>query len=260
MADRSKNLIYTLLQAAVGLAVLGGAAWLGLKLYGYAEARRDYTDMQAAYLKPAAAATAGKETTDTDTAAPEEKAAADSPVDFAALTADYPDAAAWLEIPDLELSYPVMQAQDNTYYLTHAPSGRQSAVGSIFLDCTNTLDDAHLLIYGHTMQDGSMFGSLKKYRDEAFYQSGTDLIRLYTPQGTCTYRIFAVKRVAPDADIYTLGFAHDDYFADFIRRIRDGTDYPTDVQVTSEDQVLTLSTCAAMGGADRLVVSAVLQP
>ena len=239
-----ENVVYTLLQVGIGLAVLAGIIWLGSRLLGYAADRKSYDELRDDYLATAAAA---------DGQEPE------TSVDFAALTAVCPDAVAWLEIPDLGISYPVMQGQDNTYYLTHAPDGSANAVGSIFLDHTNAWDDAHLLVYGHTMQDGSMFGSLQKYTDESFYTSGSDEVLLYTPAETRRYKIFAVQRVAPDAAIYTLGFGHDAIFEEFLEAIQAGAMYSTGVPVNSADQVLTLSTCATMSGADRLVVSAVLE-
>lgn len=234
---------YTAAQLAVGAAVAGGVLWLGWQFYGYRQARETYDALEQTYVQPA-----GSDAASAETAA----------VDFAALMADYPNAVAWIVCEDIGLSYPVMQADDNDYYLTHGPDGSALASGSIFLDSGCTLDDAHMLIYGHTMQNGTMFGSLKKYEDEDFYRSGTALITLYTPSAVRTYQIFAVQRVPSDSEVYTIGFSHNAVFAAFLQTLQAGAQYDTGVTVTEQDQVLTLSTCATMGGQQRLVISAKL--
>ena len=93
-------------------------------------------------------------------------------VDFNKLEEINPDVIAWIEIPGLEISYPVVQGRDNDYYLHHLITGENHKSGSIFMDFHNQedLSDRNTIIYGHNMKDGSMFGGLKKYRDPSFYE------------------------------------------------------------------------------------------
>lgn len=86
-------------------------------------------------------------------------------VDFNKLEEINPDVIAWIEIPGLEISYPVVQGRDNDYYLHHLITGENHKSGSIFMDFHNQedLSDRNTIIYGHNMKDGSMFGTLDQY-------------------------------------------------------------------------------------------------
>lgn len=86
-------------------------------------------------------------------------------VDFNKLEEINPDVIAWIEIPGLEISYPVVQGRDNDYYLHHLITGENHKSGSIFMDFHNQedLSDRNSIIYGHNMKDGSMFGTLDQY-------------------------------------------------------------------------------------------------
>ena len=95
-----------------------------------------------------------------------------SGVDLAALRETNPDAAAWIVIPDTVLSYPVVQGSDNTYYLNHTWTKERSAVGAVFMECTCAPDFSgfHTILYGHRMNNESMFGVLKSYENEDFWR------------------------------------------------------------------------------------------
>ena len=94
-------------------------------------------------------------------------------VDFNKLEEINPDVIAWIEIPGLEISYPVVQGRDNDYYLHHLITGENHKSGSIFMDFHNQedLSDRNTIIYGHNMKDGSMFGTLDQYQSQALYRN-----------------------------------------------------------------------------------------
>lgn len=234
----------------VGLAVLAGLLWIAARLLGYARARAGYRQIATAYT--AAAPQPEQE----GQGAP--AAAGSLTVDFAALQAQYPDAAAWLQMDDLpRISYPVMHAADNSYYLRRAPDGSHSESGSLFTDAFNTaVTDPYVLVYGHHMQDGSMFAGLLAYQDEDFYRSGSGCFTLYTPDGVRRYQIFAVQFADDASPLYSLGFANDEAFGAFLQQVKAGSLYDTGVAVSQEDQVLSLSTCATVSGEGKLLVSA----
>lgn len=190
----------------------------------------------------------------------EETASASSfSVDFASLQSASPFAVGWIQVSGIdEINYPVMQYENDDYYLDHSWDGQSSRYGAIFLEANNSsnFSDAYTLIYGHNMKDGSMFGSLKKYADASFYQENGGVITLYLPTETRTYQIFSVRYVAPDdSDTYTLWAQGDDAFGDAVASMKRHSLYDTGVTVTGEDSILTLSTCA---GENRLVVHAKL--
>lgn len=86
-------------------------------------------------------------------------------VDFAGLKAVNPDIIAWIQIPALDISYPVVLGNDKDYYLYHLFDGKKNINGSIFVDYHNQPDfvDSNTIVYGHNMKNGSLFGTLDRY-------------------------------------------------------------------------------------------------
>ncbi len=182
-------------------------------------------------------------------------------VDFEALQAASPYAKAWMRISGLDVvDYPVVWYENDDFFLNHAWDGSSSRYGAIFMEAANASDfsDCYTIIYGHNMKNGSMFGSLKKYQDQSFYEENGGKIKLYLPGETRTYQIFAVRYADPtDQTVYMVGFTHDSIFADYLQNIKAQSIYDTGVEVSQEDNVIMLSTCAN-GGSSRFVVHAKL--
>lgn len=114
-------------------------------------------------------------------------------VNIAKLKETNPDVIAWIYIEDTPVSYPIVRGSDNKYYLKHTYNKKSSAFGSIFADHRNSADfsDANTLIYGHNTKNGSMFGSLKKYKKEAYLKKHPN-IYIICEDRTLKYRIFSV--------------------------------------------------------------------
>lgn len=178
-----------------------------------------------------------------------------SPIDFPALQKEYPNVVAWLEMDDVDVSYPIVKGEDNEYYLHYDPSGNESVDGSIFLDYRNAGDfnDLHTLVYGHNMLDDSMFGKLDQYTSEDFYKNGSGTFTIYTPDNTYRYKIFAVDIVDPTDSVYQVGFTNRPVFGAFVAQLLGNSMYETGVEASGNDSVVTLSTCSS---SDRLVISA----
>jgi len=166
--------------------------------------------------------------------------------EFQALKLQNPEMTAWIAFDTLDISYPVMQGEDNTYYLTHTFSGKTNSSGSIFMEAGNSGDftDCHTILYGHNMKNGSMFGLLKKYRDEEFYQ-GNEFFTVYLEDRYYRYQIFSVHNVAVTDQAYTIGFAPNQEFADFVGKLNRQAWYDTGIVAGVNDKVVTLSTCSA---------------
>ena len=113
-----------------------------------------------------------------------------------------PDIAAWLRLPNTEIDYPVVRGADNTFYLDHDVMKKKAASGSLFIDSGNSggFTDFNTVIYGHNMNNGSMFGQLGKFADPAFFD-GNAAGRLFLPDCTYALEIFAC-----------MGVNHDDAF------------------------------------------------
>ena len=113
-------------------------------------------------------------------------------VDFDSLRAVNPEIVAWLSIDDTNIDYPVVQHSDNDYYLHHLFTGEWNSSGCLFMDCNNLADfsDLHTIIYGHHMDNGSMFQNLMGYKGQSFYDEHPTA-QLFTPGGTYTVEFFA---------------------------------------------------------------------
>lgn len=168
----------------------------------------------------------------------------DAEVDFEQLKAQNPDVIAWIAFDNLDISYPVMYSGDNGYYLRRTFNRTSNTAGSIFLEAANQPDfsDYHMIFYGHNMKNGSMFGKLKNFRDEEFYEEN-QYFTVCTPDTWYRFQIFSVQTVAVDDEIYTVGFEPDETFAAFASSLKENSLYDTGVEVSGEQRILTLSTC-----------------
>ena len=138
---------------------------------------------------------------------PTESEAEEKTIDFAELRKINEDIVAWVQIPGINVDYPVVQGEDNEYYLYHTFRKEANKAGSIFLDYRNRADftEQRVIIYGHNMKDGSMFSNLKKYQDNAFRkESGTAY--LYLPEKTLQLEIVACESVSMRAEVYALEY------------------------------------------------------
>lgn len=185
--------------------------------------------------------------------------------DFDSLLAINPETVGWLAIPGTEVSYPVVQAQDNSKYLNTSFSGEKSKTGAVFLDCGNAADplDMSSILYGHNMGRGrpDMFGALLEYKDAAYYDAHqwVQFDAIYRQYGW--WRVFAVVNL----DIKTTGFdCLKQNFRDaaereaWIAQAQELSIYGTGVEVSPGDRTLVLSTCdRSVSSNGRLLVMAV---
>lgn len=189
-----------------------------------------------------------------------------SPIDFDALWEINEDIVAWLTIPGTNVNYPILQhTYENDYYLNVTAEGHEGLPGSIYI-ATYTdpfFKNNHIsVIYGHNMIDGSMFGSLNNYSYESFMKEH-DVVKIYTPKNEWTYRIFA--GVIYDDRLIPVNYDDTwepdrEAFLDSLSEIGGaGTYIRDDLEVTSEDHLIVLSTCIAGRNANRYLVVAVRQ-
>lgn len=175
------------------LLLLAAGTWLYSMISQYRKAAGEYRELQE-YVDD------GPEKKNEDTEEAEE-----TTVDFDALKEINPDIVAWIRIPEV-LDYPVVQGEDNSYYLFHTFRGENNIAGSIFLDYRNSSDftDGRSIIYGHNMKDGSMFHGLRKYQNVEFFQAH-GRIQLFLPdEQMIEYKVKEFQEVRTDSDIYQL--------------------------------------------------------
>ena len=184
---------------------------------------------------------------------------------FADLYARNQDLAGWISIPALDINFPVLQTDDNDYYLRRDFYGKSTAYGNPFFDFRNHLDtlDRNTVLYGHNMRhDDKLFGTLERLRDsETFLE--TPLIGLSTLYGDYTFKICAVfvtNSVAADdnGDIFNYIFTETnaDGFRRYLTELNKRKLYDTGVGIELNDRLLTLSTCCYDFSNARLVIVA----
>jgi len=172
-----------------------------------------------------------------------------------------PDIVGFIVIPNTNISYPVVQTGNNDFYLYHDINWNVSRAGSIFLDYENNLyylTDDNFIIYGHNMRNGSKFHNLRHFHREDFFRAHTYIL-LDTPHHETIWDIFSFFHTTTDFSYLTTNFHTRDTFYQFLMELQRRSIHTTDIVLCESDQILILSTCAAIGTDGRYVVVARLR-
>lgn len=164
----------------------------------------------------------------------------------------------WLYIPNTKIDYPVMMSKDNKDYLHSSFYKEKLYAGTLFIDALSNKKEnqENLIIYGHNMKDGSMFGTLKKWRSEKYFNEHK-FIEIYTEKEKRVYLIFAVREVSSNMNLlhYKLdGFTNEEYIQDARNNNIHFREFEDQYK---NNQIMTLSTCMS-NDAKRLILNAVL--
>ncbi len=188
------------------------------------------------------------------------KKKADIPIDFDELWAVNTDVYAYIEIPGTKVSYPILQSVDGSVdYLNTTLEKTEGLPGSIYTENINSRDfhENNTIIYGHDMNDGSMFGSLHEYDDEEFFRENS-LIHVYLPDEAITYHVYAAV-VFDDRYIpKSYNFDTLNERTRFIEDIKNFGQQPAyfneEFAPTDKDSMITLSTCIADEPSNRWLI------
>lgn len=167
-------------------------------------------------------------------------------VEFEKLKDKNPDIFAWIKVKGTSIEYPIVQAKDNLYYLTHSLDNNYNSAGWIFADYRNKIDgtDKNLVIYGHNRRDGSMFGTLKDVLKKEWYDtSENQYITFETEDKPEIYQVFSVYQIKAEDYYIKTDFNNDKEFEDFINTIKSRSIKDFKNEVTKADNIITLSTC-----------------
>lgn len=168
----------------------------------------------------------------------------ENPIDFASLEAINSDVIGWIEMEAIDISYPVVQGTDNNYYLHRTIQKTDNFAGTIFMDFQNhkNFGDRNSILYGHNMKNGSMFGMLKKYREQETYDK-SPYFWIYTKDFIYKYEIYSCAEVDQYSQDYQITFLDRASFEEFLNRTKNQSAIETGVDVEYGDTVITLSTC-----------------
>lgn len=165
------------------------------------------------------------------------------------------DCVGWICVPGTNINYPVMHTPNAPEkYLRLSFDGRYSSGGVPFIDGRCSLDNDHLVIYGHNMKNGTMFADLKKFIDEDFFKEN-NRFEFQTAEGMTEYEIFSVLMIQ-----------NDDYWY-FFNNAADSEEYSVTLQDTAKrsfhytgivpeygTRLISLSTCYGRNNDSRLVI------
>lgn len=172
--------------------------------------------------------------------------------------ADFDELIFWLNIPGTDTDLPVMQSEDNSYYLHRLPDKSYNAPGSLFLDYRCNKDSTNLVIYGHNGVNGRMFGGLKRYADSD-YLSLHPYIILADSDSVYKCPIFSVREVEASGDAYTIDFERDEDLLLYLEKAARDSLCQTDVHMSDVKRIVTLSTCTSVSDSKRFIVQAVIE-
>lgn len=178
--------------------------------------------------------------------------------DFDALYDINTDIVAWIYLPAIDISYPVLQGEDNEYYLKHNIDNEWDSTGSVILNTESSSDfsDVNTFIQAHAMLDGSMFGSLKSYIKNPDLLDKSPYIWIFTENHVYQYEIFAAYNTDKNSEMYIN--PDPEYHDLYVKKALEQSAISHDCDTTGK--LLTLSTCrGVVGSGDRRIVHAALQ-
>ena len=190
----------------------------------------------------------------------------DNPIDFAKLHETNTDIYAWIKIPNTDVDYPILQSylEHDNYYIDRDLNKNKARAGSIYTQKKNKTDfsDPNTLIYGHSMLNGTMFGTLKRFRKEEFFLENRYMY-IYMPGHILTYEIFAAYLYDDRHILNAFDFTDKEVYKNYldsclnpksmIKNIREG------ITLTTDDRIITLSTCYEEFAPTRYLVQGVLR-
>ncbi len=235
-------------------------------LFGYARGNKIYENVQnQVFITDANTGNNNTKPTSADNPAQTQEDGVYSPVhvlmdnyDHAALVALNKDSIGYLQIPAIDLLLPVVQGDDNEYYLYHTLTGESNKSGTLFIDSRDTkgIESQNAIIYGHNMKNDSMFGKLSNFMDSKFFNAGDNrYFYFYIKDKIYKYEIYSVHITAAVGETYSIIFPTPDSFVQYFNKMARASYHATTLTATGYSQTITLSTCVD-DDSKRLVVQA----
>ena len=165
----------------------------------------------------------------------------------------------WIQVLGTNINYPFVQHNDNEYYLNHSFKRVKNGAGWVFLDSRNNIEnlDKNTIIYAHGRIDSIMFGTLKNITKSSWYENKDNhIIRMSTEAHNTLWQVFSVYHIKTTSDYIVNNFRNDSSYDNFLKLIKERSIYKFDVDLNSNDNVLTLSTCYSKS--ERVVMHAKL--
>lgn len=172
-------------------------------------------------------------------------------IDFGKLLEKNKDTKGWIRYNNDKINYPIVQAKDNEYYLTRNFYKKYNQAGSIFLDYRNiSLEDQNVVLYGHSMLDNSMFGSLQDlFNKDFFAKEENNIIELRDiNDNILKYQVFSYYIIEKEEYYITTSFKSDSEYLKFLNTLKNRSYKNFNISLNSNDKIITLSTCSGTEG------------
>ena len=175
-------------------------------------------------------------------------------IDLAGLKEVNPDVVAWIRIPGTKINYPIVQGEDNEYYLKHTWDNKRNYTGSIYMESQNTkkFTNYNTIVYGHNMANDSMFGQLSSYKRQSYWEEHP-YVYIRTESSVLRYDIFASYETELDSPTYGLSFKQKKTRTNFLAYAAEKSEIETGIEPPYTDLILTLSTCSGDDEVRRVV-------
>lgn len=179
-------------------------------------------------------------------------------VNFSDLKKTNPDVVGWLKVNGTNINYPFVQSSDNKYYLTHSFNKSYNAAGWVFLDYRNNgTNNKNTIIYAHGRTDKTMFGTLRKVLNNGWLNNTDNfVIKISTETENSLWQIFSLYYIPTTSDYLQTDFSDNTEYQKFLDMLKNRSSHNFNTNVTSTDNILTLSTC--YNNSDKMVVHAKL--
>lgn len=169
------------------------------------------------------------------------------------------DTVGYIKVNNTNINYPVVQTTNNTFYLSHTFDKTENKAGWVFMDYRNHNDnfDTNTILYAHGRLDNTMFGSLRKVIKEEWYTNPDNYILQYSNDYySSKWQVFSIYRVKETDDYIKTNFSSNEEYISFINLIKSRSIYDFNIDVNTNDNIITLSSC--YNDTDRMVLHAKL--
>lgn len=149
----------------------------------------------------------------------------------------------WINVDNTNIDHPVVQGEDNSFYLTHDFFKKESVSGSVFLDYRVNNNSKNSILYAHNMKDNSMFSDVELFKNEDFFNEN-NLIKITKNNKKYIYEVFSVYYISgKETSHLQTDFNSNDSFSDYLNVVKSKSLFKSKKELTS-NEILTLSTCS----------------
>jgi sortase, srtB family len=239
---QSKNM-KRLISTALSILLLCVFLFSAYKIYSYFREERESSYLTNSLIDEAVSEQTASLPSDSENK-PNAKERPPITVDFNALWETNQDIIAWIYCEDTPINYPIVQSDDNSYYLRRLLDGSYNVAGTLFLDyrCKADFTDCNSIIYGHNMKNDTMFGTLPEYTEQSYYEAHP-VMWLLTPEQNYKVELFAGFVTPSDSESYDIVYDRKDR-EQYIEEALLKSTFTADVETERIERIITLSTCS----------------